>query len=246
MLSKRSRHVGTIASLELTDPAYIFAAIYSERDGRYYETSWFLLVKSAILFSTVHVGSTWTRRIGGNALLSKRAKLGHLDEIIAHFVFSTDRSVFLRRFRCHRSLISAVTKYDYRDRIGEISNEIGRCTRSFRCNCWANNVKQFYRIVWQHDSFLTLSCFEARLAVAWFDGHCSKVNVLIKGRTLAESNQLTRASFVLGVGWKCVPSDTNDGLPAGWQWKSEISLDLRMATVLPSGTEVALAPGFFH
>lgn len=127
MLSKRSRHVGTIASLELTDPAYIFAAMYSETDGRYYETSWFLLVKSAILFSTVYVASTWTRRIGGNALLSKRAKLGRFDQIIAHFVFPTDRSVFLRCFRWHRSLIGAVTKYDYRDRIAKIRNEIGRC-----------------------------------------------------------------------------------------------------------------------
>lgn len=161
-------------------------------------------------------------------------------------MFSTDRSVFLRCFRRQRNLISAVTKYDYRDHIDKIRNEIGKCILQAIVERITNNVKQFYRIVWQRDSFLALSRLKARLAVARFHGHRSKANVLIKGRTLTESNQLTGASFVLGVGWKCVPSDTNDRLPVGWQWKSEIGLDLRMATVLPSGTEVAPAPGFFH
>lgn len=115
-------------------------------------------------------------------------------------MFSTDRSVFLRCFRRQRNLISAVTKYDYRDHIDKIRNEIGKCIFQAIAERITNNVKQFYRIVWQRDSFLALSRLEARLAVARFHGYRSKANVLIKGRTLAESNQLTGVSFVLGVG----------------------------------------------
>lgn len=148
-------------------------------------------------------GSTWTRRIGGTVLLSKRVKLGHLDSVVDLHISSLVH-FFLQR----RSFISTPLWF------------------VFNFVYWI-----LVQDTVTSSSLLSVLFVLANATAACHGGRCT-AGALIKVRPLAESiarpinghvSSTLCPRFVHVSFRESVLSDTYRGLLARWQWKSEIS-----------------------